>query len=200
VPKLPATSTVQQLPAQASYDELVTGNITKAGKSVSLPATAKWTVGAPVTDWTGSYTFAQSVQTGSETTTTTYRVVPQLNAAPAQLSGAATDPGIYLASVGGTGLTTFTPPDPGLELASFPLRPGSAVTTSATDGTRTMSYTATVKGLETVNACGTPVAAWQVDLTDATITDSSIAGADGTQTFTASYAIGTQSCWPRAAR
>jgi hypothetical protein len=183
---------VQFQPVPASYQEYVTGRIKKGAASVDLPDTARWSIGKPHSDWTGSYTFQQSVQTGASTTVTTYRVVPQSNAAPAQLSGAATNPGIYLLSVRSTGTPTFRPPDPGLELGSFPLLPNGTVQQSATDGTRTMSFTATVKGLTTVNACGTPLAAWEIDLSDGRITDSSVAGPDGTQTFTARYDFGTQ--------
>jgi hypothetical protein len=192
VPALPAPSTVQFQPVAAGYQQYLSGQVKKGAASVDLPDTARWSIGAPHSDWTGSFTFEQSEQIGSTTTVTTYRVVPQHNAAPAQLSGADMVPGIYLLSVRSTGTPTFRAPDPGLELAAFPLLPNGTTHQSATDGTRTMSFTATVKGLTTVNACGTPLAAWQVDLTDGEITDSSVAGADGTQQFTASYELGTQ--------
>jgi hypothetical protein len=187
-----ASSAVDSMPVAKSYTELVTGAVTAGSQTVTLPTTATWSIGNVVSDWTGGFTYTQSVVSGDSTTASTYRIVPSANTAPTQLTGATVEPGIYLASIGGVGVPAFRAPDPGLELLSFPVIPNHTLSATATYGTRTISYTATVQGLDTINACGTPVAAWVVQLTDGTISDTAISGADGTQHFTATYDIGTQ--------
>jgi hypothetical protein len=180
----PATDTVTAPPSPETYPVRVEGSLSKGTQKVDFPADGTSTVAGVTPEWPGSFTYQQGMKSGTNVSTTTYRVIPPNSTPPPGLNPA----GIYLVGMTTPGAPSYRMPDPGIQLASLPAKPGEKLTARNTDGTRTMSFTSTVTGNVKVPACGKWINAFEVKLTDGKITTP---GQEDV-TFTATYHFGLQ--------
>lgn len=175
-PRLAAATTATQVPAAATYTFRYRGTNTidpgAADQQVrTLPASGTHRIvdhGAPASD--GHYSFDVVEDYDGATTTITYLVEPNSNAAPVTTSGT-TQAGLYLQAMttARDNRTDSFTPQPPVELMPFPANPGTQFQSAGVDPlTQTAmeedSPGGQVGGRESVPACGNVVDSWHVEI------------------------------------
>jgi hypothetical protein len=197
-PKVAATTTATQPPAQATYDFRYTGTETfnpgMANQQVKqLPTTGTHqvvNVSQPAAD--GHYSFDIVELYNGFTTTTTFLVEP--TSTPSLLGTA--QAGLYLQSMKSTDSSGATPsftPQPPVELVPFPVNPGTQFQSAGVDPlTRTTMEEDSPGGVvgthENVPTCGDVVDSWHVGINGRFIKDQG----NTVTTFVITFNVATQ--------
>ncbi len=207
VPRLIATNTIDKAPKEGTYmyrtSDKLTTTMGAATSVTTFPLTSTWKVGNILAE-PASFTYDIAVTAGTDTRTTTYRVLPMgaYTAPPGAPVGGVpapppeapkpntgVPPGFYLAGVSSTGLPALKLAFPGIAIVRFPIDRGATFDSSGTDGNTTIKWRSIVGPKITIDACGTPLDTYSVDLTMGMMTT---AGSPQVANFTTNYALGTQ--------
>lgn len=203
-------------PSSATYTYRVKGSVTAAGHTKALPAKLTRDVANIRPDPPAAYTFDAFDSLDSESSVTSYRLVPDWYPArpptgtvdvvtgtaqtdtgqqvPGNPAGSRAQPGLYITRLAASD-TGLRVPDPGIKVVEFPVATGASFSTAASDGVTTMTYTSTVNRVPArVDACGVLLDVFQVDLTGEITKQTDSPGDQGyvRATFNASYGVAPQ--------
>lgn len=198
-------------PSPATYTYRVKGAVTVAGHTRALPEQFTRDLANVRAEPPAAHTFDAFDSMGSESSVTSYRLVPEWHPVPTSTTdvaenaaetqtgqevpgapaGSRVQPGLYITRLAASD-TGFRAADPGIKLVEFPVVPRATFTTAASDGVTTMTYTSTVNPVPArVDACGVLLDVHQVDLTGEISRSTENEGYVRAR-FAASYGVATQ--------